>query len=173
MLQFLYLFNHVLYSTFQHVGFPATAQSPGLTFSVHRRHSPSAALGNFVLDGNPLTCPAVNFDGWSPNSVTNQSVGKVQYFSFAVPPEPSAWDLRMTNVTGTSAVTSAGTNAARLWGLLTPQYSSSWPTGVTGSRVTIGPEIIQPGLLTSLWPGAVWRRKWQSRFRPCNYLCGV
>ena len=64
-------------------------------------YQPTNALGSFVLSGSELTATPLSFDGvGSTQAITNQPVGKWQYFVFNVPATNAlGWDLRMTNVT--------------------------------------------------------------------------
>jgi len=64
-------------------------------------YQPTNALGSFVLSGSELTGIPLSFDGaGSTRSITNQPVGKWQYFVFNVPSTNTlGWDLRLNNVT--------------------------------------------------------------------------
>lgn len=64
-------------------------------------YQPTNALGSFVLSGSELTGIPLSFDGpGSTQSITNQPVGKWQYFVFTVPATNAlGWDVRLTNVT--------------------------------------------------------------------------
>jgi len=64
-------------------------------------YSPMQALGNFVLTGDQLVGPPVDFDGGS-SSVTNQAAGRWRFFRFDVPANTQGWDLRLVNVTAGS-----------------------------------------------------------------------
>jgi len=107
----------------------------------------------------------------APTAFTNQSVGKVQYFSFAVPPDALGWDLRRRTSPAIRSFTSAGPIAARLWGLLdtTIQFllatGGNWVTGYDWTGDYYNRDSNQ------LWPG-VWRRNGQSAFRPATIMWG-
>ncbi|MGA2557184.1 MAG: hypothetical protein ABSG04_13010, partial [Verrucomicrobiota bacterium] len=96
-------------------------------------YSPAAVLGYFALTGSQLTATPVNFDGaGSLVSVTNQTAGKYQYFSYTVPGNVAGWDLRLTNVTSgwpylflcRDALPVA--SGAPSWN---PATSTTWPSG--------------------------------------------
>ena len=93
-------------------------------------YSPTGALGNFTLTGSQLTGPPVNFDGTgSTISVTNQPIGKFQYFTFTVPANALGWDLRLTNVTGNPQLYICRDQLPPGNGFgWYPGYSTSWPS---------------------------------------------
>ena len=137
-------------------------------------YSPSAALGNFVLTGSQLTGPPVNFDGaGSTLGVTNQPVGKFQYFTFTVPPDALGWDLRLTNVTGNPQLYICRDQLPPGPGYgWSPSYSSSWPSGY---EWTVGydwtDDYYNPGNVISY--GQVFAVGMGNPLSPGTYYVGV
>ncbi|MBI5384190.1 MAG: LamG domain-containing protein [Verrucomicrobia bacterium] len=63
-------------------------------------YSPTSALGNFVFTGQQLGGASLSTVGGNTSvSVTNQPLGRWQYFRVDVPAGALGWDMRLVNVT--------------------------------------------------------------------------
>lgn len=145
-------------------------------------YQPTNALGSFVLSGSELTGIPLSFDGaGASRSITNQPVGKWQYFVFNVPlTNTMGWDLRLNNVTsGDPRMTicrdqlpyDLGSHAYN-GGTWYPYVSATWPSGYSwGAGYDWTSWYYDPGTISTY--GRILAMGMGNPLEPGTYYVGV